>query len=76
MKEYEQEELLVELGQIINALNVMAAGSDAYKDKEAVGCMNMVKNELSRITKRISEMNDANKEPKANSSIRKAPEPQ
>ena len=76
MKEYEQEELLVELGQIINALNVMAAGSDAYKDKEAGGCMNMGKNELSRITKRIPEMNDGNKKPKANSFIRKAPEPQ
>lgn len=76
MKEYEREELIVELEQIINALTVMAAGSDAYKDKEAVGCMNMVKNELSRITKRISEMNDANKEPKANSSIWKVPEPQ
>ena len=56
MKHCEGDDLIIELQEIKDALNVMAAGVDAYNDSCAASCMNIIQRRLEQIIDEIREM--------------------
>ncbi len=55
MKEYEKEQILIDLEELKGTINIMLLGLDEIKDEDAAACMSILRYRLEQIIDKLKK---------------------